>query len=122
MKIKNNTLTALTRLIKMKMNEPIFKFPDKYGRIANLKNQQVAQERNDYSKENNLYLPLSDDEHLRFEIYLSKKYKKQLKSYCLEYGTVENALLTFCAGNTTSNLLQFLYNERNCKNEKTSSA
>lgn len=98
----------------------MFKYPpDKYGFTVDMKNQTVQTEREMYCKEieEPVHFPLSDIQHIEFEIKLSRKYRKEFIKYLKGIGGLEIGLKTIEAQNERSFLLSY-YMERRRQNER----
>lgn len=71
-----------------------FKFPpDRYGRTLNMCDHTMQLERDAYCKRigEPSHFPLSDIQHIEFEIYMSKKYRKEFVEYLKKIGGLSNA-------------------------------
>lgn len=100
--------------------QTIFKFPpDEYGFTTNMSDPAVIQERNEYCNRigEPTHFPLSDIQHIEFEIELSKKYRKEFKEYLNGIGGLEAGYNTIVASGRTSILLNY-YIERRRQNER----
>lgn len=102
----------------------IFKFPpDEYGFTIDASNETVLAERQIFCKAHNIHprFPMSDLEHIEFEIYLSKKHRKEFIEYLESIGGLNHGYLTIGAMNRRSFLLRYYIDRRaECgANEKT---
>lgn len=88
--------------------EPMFKI-SKYGRTVNLRNSTAFNELTRYKEENKKHsqFALGDDEFLEFEIYMSKKYRAEFRSYVLQCGGLRIAAQTFRAASMPSKLIEY---------------
>lgn len=103
----------------VKTDEPIFRM-SAYGRTVNLKNETALAELTDFKKSigENTNFPLGDDEYLKFEIAMSRKYKEEFKAYVKTFGGLRIAAAIFRAASMPSNLLDYWAEERIEKNGK----
>lgn len=95
----------------------IFKFPpDDYGFTTDANNEIVLAERQIFCEAHNIHprFPMSDAEHLEFEIYLSRKYREEFKSYLLRFGGLRNTYRLVEAKNGKSFLLRYYIDRRVC--------
>lgn len=100
--------------------QKIFKYPpDEYGFTTDMSDPAVIQERNSYCKRigEPTHFPLSDIQHIEFEIELSKKYRKEFVEYLNSIGGLEAGFNTIVASGRTSFLLNY-YIERRWQNER----
>ena len=87
-----------------------FKFPpDRYGRTLNMCDHTMQLERDAYCKKigEPSHFPLSDIQHIEFEIYMSKKYRKEFAEYLKKIGGLEIGLKTIEAQGKVSFLLNY---------------
>lgn len=102
------------------MMQTFFKFPpDVYGRTLNMCDHTMQLEREAYCKRigEPSHFPLSDIQHIEFEIDMSKKYKKEFVEYLKSIGGLEIGLKTIEAQGRRSYLLNY-YMERRHQNER----
>lgn len=100
--------------------QTIFKYPpDNYGFTTDMNNPTVIQERNAFCKRigEPTHFPLSDIQHIEFEIELSRKYRKEFKEYLNNIGGLEAGFNTIVASGRMSFLLNY-YMERRRQNER----
>ena len=100
--------------------QTIFKYqPDEYGFTTNMSDPAVIQERDEYCNRigEPTHFPLSDIQHIEFEIELSKKYRKEFKEYLNSIGGLEAGFNKIAASGRTSFLLNY-YIERRRENER----
>ena len=104
--------------ITVHTDEPLFRM-SKYGRTVNLGNKTAHAELIDYKRRigEDINFPLGDNEYLKFEIYISRKYREEFKEYLRKFGGLRTAAITFRAASMPSNLLEY-YVERSEKNGK----
>lgn len=97
-----------------------FKFPpDRYGRTLNMCDHTMQLERDAYCKRigEPSHFPLSDIQHIEFEIDMSKKYRKEYVEYLKKIGGLEIGLKTIEAQCKVSFLLNY-YMECKRQNER----
>lgn len=100
--------------------QTFFKFPpDDYGRTLNMCDHTMQLEREAYCKTlgEPSHFPLSDIQHIEFEIKMSKKYRKEFIEYLNNSGGLEASLRVIEAQNRVSFLLNY-YMERRRQNER----
>lgn len=100
--------------------QTFFKFPpDRYGRTLDMSDHTMQLERDAYCKRigEPSHFPLSDIQHIEFEIYMSKKYRKEFVEYLKKIGGLNVASLTIAAMNKKSNLIEH-YMERRRQDER----
>lgn len=93
----------------------IFKFPpDEYGFTTDASNETVLAERQIFCEAHNIHprFPMSDLEHIEFEIYLSRKYREEFIEYLLQFGGLNNTYRLIEAKNGKSFLLRYYINRR----------
>ncbi len=93
----------------------IFKFPpDMYGFTTDASNETVLAERKIFCEANNIHprFPMSDAEHIAFEIYLSRKYRSEFIEYLISIGKLEHGYQTIKAMSRESFLLKYYINRR----------
>lgn len=103
----------------------IFKFPpDKYGFTTDASNETVLTERQIFCKAHNIrpQFPMSDLEHIEFEIYLSRKYRKEFIQYLESIGGLNYGYLTVEAMSRRSFLLRYYIDRREKKKARSVAA
>lgn len=100
------------------MAQTIFKFPpDEYGFTTDANNETVLAERKIFCEENHIHpiFPMSDIEHIAFEIYLSRKYREEFIDYLESIGGLNHGYLTIEAMSRRSFLLRYYTDRRDKK-------
>lgn len=100
--------------------QTFFKFPpDMYGRTVDMRDHTMQLEREAYCKRigESPHFPLSDIQHIEFEIDMSKKYRREFIEHLKKIGGLEIGLKTIEAQSKVSFLLNF-YMERRRQNER----
>ncbi|MCQ2484774.1 MAG: hypothetical protein MJ168_05510 [Clostridia bacterium] len=97
--------------ISIKTDEPVFHMVkgENYGRIVNLANGKVHGEYVKYKIINGKHaeFPLSDIDFVDFEIYVSKRYKKDFTTFVNAYGGIASAKKCFDTASKSSWLLNY---------------
>lgn len=99
-----------------------FKFPpDKYGRTVDMRDHTMQIERDKYCERigESKHFPLSDIQHIEFEIEMSKKYRKEFIEYLNSSGGLEASLRVVEAQNRVSFLLNYYIKRRRQSERKT---
>lgn len=100
----------------------IFKFPpDEYGFTTDASNETVLAERQIFCEAHNIHprFPMSDLEHIEFEIYLSRKYREEFIEYLLSIGRLNHGYQTVKAMSRESYLLAYYINEKKARSAAT---